>query len=155
MRISDKRDTANVDPIPLKPNHERMRLVWDIDGHYGKYDEDRPTRLQGISEVVFPARYEVCSVCEGKGRYVNPDIDRNGLNPDEYDYDFMEQYMGGVYDITCKRCGGDRVTLEIWNGVINSESELDLYQLYKDELKAAWESIAESAHIQRMESGGY
>ena len=110
--ISDKRDTAGRDPVPLKQDHRRMKLIWDVDNYY-TVDHDRPDVLKGIHEVTFPAAYEVCGVCEGKGRYVNPDIDRNGLDPNEYDYAFMEDYMNGVYDITCRRCGGDRVVLEI------------------------------------------
>jgi hypothetical protein len=141
--ISDKRDTAGENPVPLKSDHKRMKLIWDVDEYYGDYDEDRPDLLKGIHVVVFSAKYEVCDICEGKGRYVNPNIDRNGLNPDEYDYDFMEDYMNGVYDITCKRCGGNQVTLTICDGSIPDGRETDLYNLYISELGQSWESIRE------------
>ena len=140
--ISDKRDTAGRDPVPLKQDHRRMKLIWDVDNYY-TVDHDRPDVLKGIHEVTFPAAYEVCGICEGKGRYVNPNIDRNGLDPNEYDYAFMEDYMNGVYDITCRRCGGDRVVLEIRDEVIPLGRELEIYNLYVSELEDAWESIRE------------
>ena len=133
----DKRDTAGEDPIPLRQDHKRMRLIWDVENYYP--GDDCPDLLKGMSDVVFPAKYEVCSVCEGKGRYVNPDIDRNGLDPDhERDTDFMESYLNGEFDITCKHCGGDRVTLEIREQIIVRSPELEIYNLYRLELSEAW-----------------
>jgi hypothetical protein len=141
--ISDKRDTAGKEPIPLKQDHKRMRLIWDIDKYY-TIDYERPDLLKGISDVAFPAKYEVCYVCEGKGRYVNPDIDRNGLDPDAMDDEFMESYTNGVFDITCRRCGGARVMLEIWEQIIARSPELEIYNLYRSELNDVWESYRET-----------
>jgi hypothetical protein len=55
--------------------------------------------------------YIVCPVCEGEGTTVNPNIDCNGLSAEDFrdDPDFAEDYMSGVYDITCKACNGLRV----------------------------------------------
>jgi hypothetical protein len=147
---SDKRDSAGEDPIPLKHDHGRMRLIWDVDKHYTE-DYERPDLLKKMSYVVFPAKYEICSVCEGKGRYVNPNIDRNGLDSSEMDDEFMEDYINGVYDITCRRCGGDRVTLEIWEQIITRSPELEIYNLYRSELHEAWETRNEIEHDMRDE----
>jgi len=53
----------------------------------------------------------VCPVCDGEGTTVNPDIDANGLTAEDFneDPDFREDYMSGVYDITCAACLGNRV----------------------------------------------
>ena len=60
-----------------------------------------------------PVKYEVCEVCMGEGKYVNPGIDRNGITGDEWDRDFShemkEEYLSGGYDVTCQYCEGNRV----------------------------------------------
>jgi hypothetical protein len=63
-------------------------------------------------ELWVPIRFEICESCGGRGRYVNPDIDRNGLTGEDFDEmgeDFREDYFSGTYDVTCGECGGDRV----------------------------------------------
>jgi len=63
--------------------------------------------------VAFPARYEVCGNCNGKGHHVNRAIDGNGLSADDFneDPDFAEAYFSGVYDVPCDECHGNRVVL--------------------------------------------
>jgi hypothetical protein len=53
----------------------------------------------------------LCPVCEGEGKTVNPNIDDNGLTREDFDEDpdFAQDYINGVYDITCNACGGMRV----------------------------------------------
>lgn len=53
----------------------------------------------------------VCPICNGEGKTVNPNIDANGLTYEDFneDPDFREDYMSGVYDITCAACNGMRV----------------------------------------------
>jgi hypothetical protein len=62
-------------------------------------------------EVDVAVRFEVCQCCDGKGKYVNPNIDRHGLSREDFDQDpdFAEAYMEGQYDITCEECEGRRV----------------------------------------------
>ena len=62
-------------------------------------------------EVEFPAKYEVCDTCDGKGSHVNPSIDASGLSREDFDEDpdFREEYMGGTYNVSCYGCGGVRV----------------------------------------------
>lgn len=59
-------------------------------------------------EIELATKWQVCSVCDGDGKHVNPSIDCNGLTEEDFceDYDFREAYMDGVYDVTCSRCGG-------------------------------------------------
>lgn len=62
------------------------------------------------NELELPARFEVCSRCEGEGTHTNPAIDGNGLTAEDLaDDDFRQDYMGGVYDVACEKCAGARV----------------------------------------------
>lgn len=66
-----------------------------------------------VEELECPAKYVVCGRCEGKGTHCNPAVDGHGISREEFDQDpgFEEDYFNGVYDITCERCGGERVEL--------------------------------------------
>lgn len=58
------------------------------------------------------AHYAVCPTCEGRGTHVNPAVDGNGLTQDdiqELGPDFLDDYLGGVYDVRCRECLGRRV----------------------------------------------
>jgi hypothetical protein len=80
-------------------NEKRMTLTVEID------DGDT------AEEFVIPFRWEVCRTCDGKGKYVNPNIDRQGISPEEFaeDPEFFEDYRSGMYDIPCALCEGRRV----------------------------------------------
>jgi hypothetical protein len=56
-------------------------------------------------------RYDVCPTCNGKGTHVNPSIDCHGITSDEFadDPGFLEDYMRGVFNVTCFGCQGNRV----------------------------------------------
>ena len=68
-----------------------------------------------------PCEFVVCPRCHGEGKHVNPAIDGNGITQSEMDelgQDFLDDYMGGGYDVTCSECGGKRVGPEIdWSKV--------------------------------------
>ena len=72
-------------------------IVWDEDG-----DE---------MEVQVPFTWEVCPLCDGRGRHVNPSIDSHGITSEEFldDPDFAKDYFSGRYDIPCNECWGRRV----------------------------------------------
>ena len=57
-------------------------------------------------------RFAVCPRCEGRGTHVNPAVDGNGLSAEDFDElgdDFRDDYFGGVYDVACSECHGQRV----------------------------------------------
>ncbi len=68
----------------------------------------------GGQDLTIPAKVCVCLTCNGRGKHVNPSIDAHGLSREDFeeDPDFAEQYMSGVYDVTCYGCGGRNVVLE-------------------------------------------
>lgn len=53
-------------------------------------------------------RWIICPACDGEGTCVNPNIDANGLTAEDFaeDPDFSENYMSGLYDVTCGACHG-------------------------------------------------
>lgn len=53
-------------------------------------------------------KWTICFVCRGDGHHVNPNIDANGISPEEFadDPDFAESYFGGDFDIGCSTCDG-------------------------------------------------
>jgi hypothetical protein len=112
----DKRDNRR--NTMFEDDHDRMKLIFDAERYFEEYDrEDVPAvfnqYIKDKKKIEFPAIYIVCYVCEGRGKYVHPDIDRNGLDPNEMDEEFCEAYWDGQFDMTCKYCAGKRVVLEI------------------------------------------
>lgn len=67
--------------------------------------------LDESEEVTVPVVFEVCPLCEGKGKHVNPSIDAHGISREEFDEDpdFAEGYFAGHYDVPCYQCKGERV----------------------------------------------
>ena len=57
------------------------------------------------------SQFELCPACEGRGSRVNPAIDGHGISPEEFaeDPEFLENYLGGMYDEPCPLCRGVRV----------------------------------------------
>jgi len=73
------------------------------------YDDE--TDEETVEDFTFNIRFEVCSLCNGKGSHVNPSIDSGGLSQDDFDYDpdFEEDYHSGRHDVSCNQCNGKRV----------------------------------------------
>lgn len=77
-------------------------------------ESDITKAIEGLREEGFtvPTKRIVCPSCDGRGHYVNPAIDGNGLTADDLDEageDFFEDYRAGVYDVTCVECHGANV----------------------------------------------
>jgi hypothetical protein len=72
------------------------------------YYRDRRVTARYIEKPDRPFRWEVCDLCDGEGKVVNPSIDANGLTAE----DFAEDYFRGRYDITCPQCRG-RTTIPV------------------------------------------
>ena len=101
--------------------------------------------------VSFPAKYEVCNDCSGRGTHVNPGIDSHGISQEEFDDDpdFRENYFGGVYDVTCYNCKGLRVIPTISENLLTETQKSQLERLQeKLEDDAAYRD--EDEHCRRM-----
>ena len=66
-----------------------------------------PKTGEGV-EIELPTKWEICDLCNGEGRHVNPSIDAGGISGEAFleDPDFAEDYMAGAYDVACNACGG-------------------------------------------------
>jgi hypothetical protein len=88
-----------------------------------RIDEDRMVEIvtimdddgYGEEDHELPIKFEVCHICDGRGKHVNPSIDSHGIGAEEFyeDPDFAEEYMSGAYDVPCYCCGGRRVAAVI------------------------------------------
>src|SRR5512146_1402066 len=95
-------------------DREEARGKW-----YASFDERRMTatilvindETEDEEEREIPVEFQMCDLCEGKGKHVNPGVDQHGISPEEFaeDPDFYEDYRSGVYDVACYKCGGRRV----------------------------------------------
>ena len=117
--MSDIRDSRFSEwYISINPN--RMTAVVDGDN--------------GEREVSF--RYEVCDVCQGRGQYTNPNIDRNGLSRedfDQWDDEEISDYFTGAYDVRCEYCEGRAVVPVTDDKTILAEIaeyEADMAEMY-------------------------
>lgn len=71
-------------------------------------------------EVTVPIEFVVCHTCDGRGAYVNPNVDSHGITEDErergWDDESWDSYLSGGYDVTCGECNGDRVVPQMVKG---------------------------------------
>lgn len=66
----------------------------------------------------------VCPMCNGTGSHVRHDIDDSGMVDsmrEDCDYDGMEEYYRGGFDVVCTTCEGQNVV-----------EELDIASFYQD-----------------------
>ncbi len=67
--------------------------------------------------IHLPITLTLCPSCEGKGAYVDPNIDSHGICQDEFDQEWSfedkENYFSGFYNITCAECNGQKVVPKI------------------------------------------
>lgn len=120
-------------------DEKRMVLVYEL---YNDYEE---------FEVEFPAKYEVCSLCYGRGKHVNPSIDAHGISREEFseDPDFAGDYFSGLYDETCYRCCGSRVEPVIDESVLSQEQKNNL-ELLEEKQTSEAQSRREDEYCRRM-----
>lgn len=78
--------------------------------------------------IALPAKFEVCSLCEGRGKHVNPSIDAHGISREEFDEDpdFEQDYRSGAYDVDCYVCHGKRVEPVIDEDNLTAKQKEDL-----------------------------
>lgn len=128
---------------------------------YERFDEQSMNAVvvmlsdEGLEEeVAVPCHFEVCSTCDGRGRYVNPSIDAHGITAEEWDrdwsYEERQEYLSGGYDVTCATCGGRRV-----EPVPNKAGLTERQKAAVAYAEEGQRDRVEDAYIRRMENGGY
>lgn len=113
----------------------------------GEDSDAPPPRLS----VPVRAHFEVCGMCRGHGKVVNPSIDCGGISEEDFDRDpdFREEYFAGRYDISCPECKGLRV-VPAWEPIADN-----VWSARVSEWLQKWEedeaySYAEMAAERRM-----
>lgn len=129
-------------------SQHKIELTW------GNEDGDEVTHS-------FPAKNEVCNRCQGFGTHLNPSIGQHAYSMEEFQESFpededKEEYFrrGGIYDVQCETCKGNKVVPVVDEEALNEE-ERKLYAAYE---KWAEESAREEAADRRtrmMEDGGF
>ena len=110
-----------------------MKALWDRDW------PDDEARAEG--GLWIDIRFDVCPLCDGRGKVVNPSIDAHGLSREDFDEDpdFEESYFRGDYDIPCTLCRGEKVVpvplQKVW------QDEIDAIAQDRDDTRA--EMLAE------------
>lgn len=88
-----------------------------------------------------PARYAVCSGCEGHGTIINPSIGNHAFTREEFDREFDDEqqieYMtrGGIYDIACTTCNGEKVVAAVDRNACRSDEQTTKLLALYDELE--------------------
>lgn len=126
----DKRDYAHININNYIKHRDANK--WQVTIEFDDYEEEH--------SMVFPFEYEVCHECDGRGSYVNPDIDRNGISSHEFyeDPEFANYYFSGAYDVECAGCMGMRVQPKVITDELTDEQKQFLEDL-DDKLEADYE----------------
>jgi hypothetical protein len=100
--------------------------------------------------IKLPMQRIVCPRCHGDGKHTNPNVDGNGLDPNDPDLDeeFWENYKGGLYDVTCEECGGRNVIDEVDVDVLEA-TDPELFKQWCEAVDDYYDDIA----TRRAESG--
>lgn len=107
-------------------------VVADEDGDTCEFEHD------------FPAKFEVCDLCSGKGKVTDPSIDCGGLSARDFynDHGFAEDYYNGVYEVACPTCKGARVAPAVDLDFIDPEDR-KIWDAHQDYLRAREEDLQE------------
>jgi len=84
--------------------------------------------------VSFPAKWDICSRCEGDGHHSNPSIDGNGITESEWSEwhsDEREDYLSGKNDISCRECNGSG-KVKVVDTLLLSEEQKKDYEEFCD-----------------------
>jgi hypothetical protein len=100
---SDRRFTASDERWWSAIDGRRACLDHDVFGPLPATREDQATWID--------VRFEICPVCDGTGKHVNPSVDAHGLTASDFDEDpdMYDSYFRGDYDVTCNLCRGEKV----------------------------------------------
>lgn len=107
-----------------------------------------------------PAKYAVCSRCEGHGSILNPSIGSYAYTPQEFDEAFPEEEQrsayfcrGGMYDVQCSDCKGARVVLKIDVAACKKAGFGSILKQFRAQEQERSRSEAEDRATMRGESG--
>jgi hypothetical protein len=97
--------------------------------------------------VIFKTAYQVCGICQGRGKHVNPSIDCGGITESEWSewgHEEQDNYMNGSYDQQCAECKGKRVVLAMTESKAGSFHEW-IARIAFERTEESYESAREQA----------
>jgi DnaJ-class molecular chaperone len=103
--------------------------------------EDEETEENAETPFSFPAKFEVCPTCEGKGSHVDPSIDAHGITQEEFSEWSQEEkgdYFSGTYDVPCFECEGERLVAVVDESRLSAEQRVNWEKVEKYLQEAAW-----------------
>lgn len=124
----------------MKPkfNESAMTLTYELEG------EDGDPRF-----VELPAEFVVCHRCSGKGKHVHPSMHvMTSSDFAEMDFDEIETFHRGGYDVVCEECKGARVCPMVNEEACNAKQRAELDAVIRAEREHAYyerEAAAERA----------
>jgi hypothetical protein len=105
-----------------KIDNKRFEVLLDPDMYMDlicdefELEEELEAFLQKVIKkdgyIHLPFEFEVCSSCNGRGKYVDPNIDSQGITMEDWDNwseEDKDNYRNGFYDVTCGECNGEKV----------------------------------------------
>ena len=119
-------------------------------------DED-----ENETEHSFPAKFAVCGRCDGHGSVMNPSMANHCYTEEEFNETFHDpedraEYFkrGGIYDIVCPTCKGERVELVVNESGLSKKDSALLAEFRASEVERLAELEAERRTMY-YENGGY
>lgn len=107
-------------------------------------------------------KFEVCGRCEGHGSHLNPNIGEHAYTSEEFAEDFpdedydgynpREEYFkrGGIYDVKCSECHGNRVVPVLNEEAFDTTAKKKLLERIHAKWKADAEYESERRYQERM-----
>jgi hypothetical protein len=111
--------------------------------------------------VSLPHKHEVCDRCDGHGTHLTPSIGSHAYSQEEFYEAFppgseeREAYFsrGGMYDVTCEKCGGKNVVLVVDEAACTTPEQKAHLKAYKDYQRESAQEAAADARTRWYENG--
>lgn len=107
----------------------------------------------GLDDFELPTTWAVCPDCRGRGARTLPDC---VFTADDFaeDPDFADDYLSGVYDTTCERCGGRTTVRDVderrARDLASLEGRASLWDDFAAYCTEMWQMYAIEAQERRM-----
>jgi RecJ-like exonuclease len=102
------------------------------------------------SEYEIPARWSICTRCEGEGKHGNPAFDGESVaRLRDEDPDFLDRLIARDYDVRCRTCNGTGKVL-IADHMCCTPEQIQTYVDYK---RAERRMEQEDQYLRRLEAG--
>ncbi len=109
--------------------------------------------------ATFPHKNEVCPRCEGEGGHLTPSIGNHAYSQEEFEEAFDDEesraayfQRGGMYDVQCEVCHGNKVVPIVDEDKLNPEQK-KLFAEYEEYMEEKASDDAADRRTRWMEDG--